>query len=231
MMSEPYYVDEHVTLYHGDCLEVDAWLAADVLVTDPPYGMGLRSGWSGAFGDNAIHGDNDTTARDSALSAWSLRHGAGLQAPALVFGRWSVTRPAGVRMVLTWEKGEHVGMGDLSIPWKPNTEEVYVIGSGFRGHRGGSVLRHLAIAGTVGQAAKGTRRHPTEKPTSLMAELIAKTVGAIADPFAGSGSTLVAAKQLGRKAIGVELDERYAEIAARRLSQGVLDFEERVVKS
>ena len=127
-------------------------------------------------------------------------------------------------MVLTWEKGEHVGMGDLSLPWKPNTEEIYVIGSGFTGRRDGSVLKHLAIAGTVGQAVKGTRQHPTEKPTSLMAELIAKTPGVIADPFAGSGSTLVAAARLGRKAIGVELEERYCEIAARRLSQGVLDF-------
>ena len=222
----PYYSDDAVTLYHGDCLEIDAWLEADVLVTDPPYGMALRTSRIGAFGDNAIHGDGDTRARDAALSAWSLRHEAGLQSPALVFGRWSVTRPDGVRMVLTWEKGEHVGMGDLSIPWKPNTEEVYVIGAGFRGHRGGSVLRHLAIAGTVGQAAKGTRRHPTEKPTSLMAELIAKTVGVVADPFAGSGSTLVAAKQLGRKAIGVELEERYCEIIAKRLAQGVLDFGE-----
>ena len=217
-MSTPYYQDDHVTLYHGDCRELTGWLEADVLVSDVPYGMALRSGRRGAFDTSTIAGDGDTTVRDEALALWGDR-------PALIFGRWSVPRPMGTRMVLTWEKGEHVGMGDLSLPWKPNTEEVYVLGTGFTGHRGGSVLRHLAIAGTVGQAGKGTRHHPTQKPLSLMAELIDKCPpGIVADPFAGSGATLVAARNLGRRAIGVELEERYCEIIAGRLSQGVLDF-------
>ena len=215
---KPYYSDESVTLWHGNCLEVTDWLEADVLVTDPPYGMAFRSRMGGSFGESLIAGDEDVRARDAALEAWGAR-------PALIFGRWSIARPVGTRMVLTWEKGNHVGMGDLAMPWKPNTEEVYVLGSGFSGHRGSSVLRHLAIAGTVGRADLGTRHHPTQKPTGLMVELIDKCPpGIIADPFVGSGSTLVAAKQLGRKAIGVELEERYCEKAARRLSQGVLDF-------
>ena len=219
MGATPYYADESVTLWHGDCLEhPEWWTGADVLVTDPPYGMALRSGRGGAFGASTVSGDDTTAARDEALALWGAR-------PALLLGRWSVDRPIGTRMVLTWEKGEHVGMGDLSLPWKPNTEEVYVLGSGFAGHRGGSVLKHLAIAGTVGQAGKGTRSHPTEKPVSLMIDLLAKCPdGVVADPFAGSGSTLRAAKDLGRTAVGVEIDERYCEIAARRLSQGVLDF-------
>lgn len=214
-----YYQDDFVTLYHGDCLEHPGWwTGADVLVTDPPYGMSLRSGWSGAFGDLAIQGDSTPDARDEALARWNPR-------PALVFGRWSVERPSKTRMVLTWEKGEHVGMGDLSLPWKPNTEEVYVLGSGFTGDRTGSVIKVLAIAGTVGRAKDGTRTHPTEKPVALMETLIAKCPpGTVADPFAGSGSTLVAAKRLARKAVGVELEEKYCEIAARRLSQEVLDL-------
>lgn len=217
-MSTTYYADDSVTLYHGDCLEIPEWLTADVLVTDPPYGMSYMSGWAGHFTGAQIAGDDSTAARDTALTLWGPR-------PALMFGRWSVPRPTGTRALLTWDKGEHVGMGDLRIPWKPNTEEIYVLGCGFQGHRSSSVLRHLAVAGTVGMARNGTREHPTEKPAGLLSALIDKCpLGIVADPFAGSGSTLVAAKRLGRKAIGVELEERHCETIAKRLSQGVLDF-------
>jgi DNA modification methylase len=221
-MAEPYYRDEFVTLYHGDCRELTAWLAADVLVTDPPYGMGFRSGMGGKMGDLRVAGDADTATRDQALALWT--------GPALVFGRWNVSVPDGARMRLTWDKGNHVGMGDLAIPWKPNTEDIFVIGTGFTGHRGSSVLRHLAIAGCVGRENTGQRYHPVEKPVPLLADLLAKCPpGTIADPFAGGGSTLVTAKRLGRRAIGVEIEERYCEVIAKRLSQDVLDFGEAAV--
>lgn len=128
-------------------------------------------------------------------------------------------------MRLTWDKGEHVGMGDLSLPWKPNTEDVYVIGKGFHAaRRGSSVLRHNAVAGTAHGAHNG-RLHPTEKPLDLMETLVAACPpGTVADPFAGSGSTLVAARNLGRHAIGVEIEERYCETIARRLAQDCLDL-------
>lgn len=170
------------------------------------------------MGDLRIEGDESVAVRDDALALWGGR-------PALVFGRWNLPAPAAARMRLVWDKGNHVGMGDLSLPWKPNTEDVFVIGSGFTGHRGSSVIRHLAVAGCVGRENTGQRNHPTEKPVSLMADLVSKCPpGVIADPFAGSGATLVAAKQLGRRAIGVEIDERYCEVIAKRLAQGVLDF-------
>lgn len=214
---EPYYRDESVTLYHGDFRGVDAWLKADVLVTDPPYGMAYESNRNrdkrNAKVGRPIAGDTDLTARTDCLAMWGDR-------PALVFGTWRVERPAATKALLVWHKVGAGGMGDLSMPWLPSHEEVYVLGSGFTGKRSESVLAVKALMSNDANRPN----HPTPKPVPLMAQLVAKTVGVVADPFAGSGSTLVAAKQLGRKAIGVELEERYCEVIASRLAQGVLNF-------
>jgi len=212
---KPYYQDDRVTLYHGDCLGIEAWLNADVLVTDPPYGYAHSSGWEGPYRGTCIVGDESLEARDAVLARWEPR-------PALVFGSWKMPRPRSVHTLLIWDKGEAAGMGDLSIPWKPNTEEIYVIGKGWVGARDSSVLR----ARVVTWASKG-REHPNMKPVALMEKLVVKCPpGTIADPFAGSGSTLVAARNLGRKAIGVEIEERYCEIVAKRLDQMCFDFGE-----
>jgi hypothetical protein len=225
----PYYADEWATIYHGDCREIDAWdVAGGVMVTDPPYGMGHRSGMAGAFGDCAVTGDEDTSVRDFVLTRWAPR-------PALVFGRWSVPKPEGTKAVLTWDK-VYIGMGDLALPWGPSTEEIYVLGRGFTGRRGSSVIRFPSITGNTGQGApwwergfsgvKMTREHPTQKPLELMRHLIDRCPPQteVVDPFMGSGTTLRAAKDCGRRSIGVEIEERYCEIAAKRLAQEVLDF-------
>lgn len=204
---KPYYERGGVTIYHGDCREIlGDWCGASVAVTDPPYGMAYQSGWRA---ESRVANDDTTEVRDAFLSWWAER-------PALVFGRWSVARPVNTRMVLIWDKGDWPGMGDLALPWGPSTEEIYVLGAGFVGKRGGQILRD-AHRPTVNAL------HPTEKPVGLMAQLInACPPGVILDPFAGSGSTLVAARDCGRGAIGVELEERYCEVAAKRLSQDVL---------
>ncbi len=216
LTPEPYYQDDLITLYHGDCRVVTAWLLADVLVTDPPYGYSHSSGGgprgAASWRRTVIANDGDSSIRSWMLEAW----GAG---PALVFGSWKRPHPPAARAVLVWDKGGHRGMGDLSIPWKPNHEQIYVLGSGYIGERTSGVLagHHLPPSEAAG------RVHPHEKPVSLMGALIRKCPpGVIADPFAGSGSTLVAAKAEGRRAIGVELDERYCETAAKRLAQDVL---------
>ena len=191
---EPYYQHAGITIYHGDCREILPTLPkCDLLLTDPPYGMALTSGWDGVMGNCSVIGDDDHALRDWVCDWWG-------NDPALIFGRWSIPKPLGIRMVLTWEKGNHVGMGDLSTPWKPNTEEIYVLGSGFEGHRGSSVLKHLAIAGCVGAANTGLRNHTTEKPVTLMEELLGKCPQewVILDPFMGSGTTLVAARYRDR---------------------------------
>jgi hypothetical protein len=211
---KPYYDDGIVTLYLGDCRELVSWAdEGDVLVSDSPYGMRLRSRHNKR--DLLVVGDEDTRVRDEALQLWGPK-------PALMFGRWNIPKPAGVRALLVWDKGEHTGQGDCTLPWKPNTEEIYVIGRGFTARRRGSnVLRYPAPP----PSAAAGRLHPTEKPLPLMRHLVGCCPpGVIIDPFAGSGSTLRAAKDLGRRAIGVEVVERYAEVAARRLGQEALDF-------
>jgi site-specific DNA-methyltransferase (adenine-specific) len=213
---KPYYSDDHVTLYHGDCREITEWLSADVLVTDPPYGIGYESHMNrdrrNAKRGVRIAADGDVSARDDMLVAWGDR-------PAIVFGRWDAPRPAAVRARLVWDKGSCTGMGDLKMPWGRSDEEIYILGRGFAGKRSGSIIR-------VQMLMSGDRErpdHPTPKPVPLMETLIAKCPpGVIADPFAGSGSTLIAAKLQNRRAIGAELEEHYCEIAARRLAQDSL---------
>lgn len=211
-----YYQDEHVTLYHGDALEIDAWLEADILVTDPPYGMSHLSGWDSP--QRAIQNDADLSARDRALDAWGTR-------PAAVFGTWKVRRPSQTRHLVIWDKtlGTGCGMGDLDASWGNSHEEIYILGEWKRDGR----PRHPSVIQTKDglRSLSGKTGHPTPKPVGLMEKIISKCPpGVIADPFAGSGSTLVAARNLGRKAIGVELEEKYCEIIVKRLSQGAFDF-------
>lgn len=211
-MSAPYYQDDAVTLYHGDCREITDWLAADVLVADPPYGIAYKSGARRQHLADSIEGDADTSVRDDVLQLWGDR-------PALVFGTWRIPRPSRTRARLIWDTKGACGMGDLSIPWKPSDQEIFVLGAGFVGKRTNNVI----TCAPVQSSARGGRMHPHQKPEDLMRGLIAKCPpGVVADPTAGVGSTLVAAKLLGRRAIGVELEERYCEVIAKRLAQDCL---------
>jgi DNA modification methylase len=215
----PYYEDDFATIYCGDAvrlllLEATDEMADACVVTDPPYGIGYSSNRIRKEGNaRGIVGDKTTALRDLLL-LW-----LGEDQAALIFGSPRITKPAGIRGTLVWDKGGALGMGDLSLPWKFDHEEVYVIGAGFAGRRdSGSVLRCPPVQ-SMG------RLHPNQKPVELMTALIAKCPpGAILDPFMGSGSTLVAAKALGRRCIGIEEDERYCQIAVDRLAQEVLDF-------
>jgi site-specific DNA-methyltransferase (adenine-specific) len=102
-------------------------------------------------------------------------------------------------------------------------EEIYILGSGWM--KSAPPMRSVIETTEARSIEVAKIGHPTPKPVSLMEVLISRApAGVIADPFAGSGSTLVAAKLLGRKAVGVELEERYCELAANRLAQDVLDF-------
>lgn len=220
---EPYYEDDLVTLYHGDCLEVREWLDADVLVTDPPYGVRMvtfagggdrKKDPNGGRVNDAIAGDLTPEARDLALTAWGKR-------PAIIFGSWRIDRPANVRSLLIWHK-EGAYSGPLNAAFFNNHEEIYIIGDA-RWRKSAPPLR--SVITTTEHRGQSSRDigHPTAKPLGLMEALIDRCPpGVVADPFVGSGSTLLAAKALGRRAIGVEVDERYCEITAKRLAQDTL---------
>lgn len=202
------------TLYLGDCREILPTLGrVDAVVTDPPYGIAYESGhatddlWSAG---RTIKNDEDTTTRDSALAMLA-------GAPALVFGSRKAPPPKGTRAVLIWDKGPALGMGALDIPWKPSWEEIYVIGHGWVGPRDeGAVL----YCPPVQSMAQNGRVHPNEKPVVLLQRLVRRTPGSlVADPFMGSGSAGIAARREGRRFIGIEIDERYFDIACRRIAE------------
>jgi DNA modification methylase len=212
---KPYYQDEAVTIYHGDCREIIPQLPlVGSVITDPPYGIAYESGWSPETRDhaNSIVGDDTTELRDFVLNRFAK------DVATACFATPRCVPPFPPVATLVWDKGEAAGMGNLAIPWKPNWEGIWIFGEGWSGHRGSSVLR-----GRIVVSWSRDRCHPNEKPVWLLAELIGKApAGTVLDPFIGSGTTLRAAKDLGRKAIGIEIEEKYCEIAARRMAQEVL---------
>lgn len=216
-----YYQNDSVTLYHGDCLEVDAWLTADVLVTDPPYGIGWahHGGGVGTKTTAATHlgieNDTNTSARDTALELW------GSERPSIVFGSFRAPAPTEVLQTLVWRKPIDAGIIGSTTGYRTDAELIYLRGPHVR-----RTSSRSSVIESHGGMARYRTGHPHAKPPAILEQLIEWTEGVVADPFAGSGSTLIAARNLGRKAIGVELEEKYCEIIARRLDQGCLDFAE-----
>lgn len=218
---KPYYADDLVTLYHGDCREITEWLAADVLVTDPPYGIGWKRHGGGVKVNRGarhegIANDTDTSARDAALAAWGAR-------PGLVFASFDAAKPANVKHTLVWRKWDNSGVLGSTTGWRRDVEPIYLTGTWPA--RAASFSSLITCSGTSGGPGSPAGRygHPHAKPLDVMEQLIdACPPGVIADAFAGSGSTLVAARNLGRRAIGVELEERHCETIVARLRQGAL---------
>ena len=223
---KPYYSDDLVTLFHGDCRDITDWLTADVLVMDPPYGRAWRQGRlkSARQADDShggILGDLDTEVRDHVLAAWGDR-------PSLVFGDLMLAPPAGTKQVLVYRKAPNAGTRGALGGRRRDLEAIYMVGKWPTGLGGlTSIVTTAAPSQGNPSSPQGKFQHPHAKPIDVMAELIAMCMdGVIADPFAGSGSTLVAAKLVGRRAIGVELDAGHCRTVARRLAQDALPFED-----
>ena len=209
-----YYEDEFVELHHGDCRGIRGWTRADVLVTDPPYGIA----WKGTAYNtrnvrDSIANDETTEARDAVLQEWGGK-------PSIVFGSPLLPAPSGTRQVLVWRKPPDSGFLGTIAGYRRDWEAIYLAGDWEKKAAERSSV--FIQGGSMNAYLSG---HPHAKPVGLMEQLIASAPpGVIADPFAGSGSTLIAARNLGRKVIGVELEEKYCELIVKRLSQQAFDF-------
>lgn len=223
-----FYRDEWVTIYHGDAAEVLPHIErCDLLVTDPPYGMDFQSNRRQERLDK-IAGDDGSYDVTPVLDAAVRAIGRGRH--AYIFGPAVEGLPLTEPAELIWDKGV-LGMGDLSKPWGPSHERITFAtyepskANRAKGYgklaarlRKGSVIRALRPQGAA------TGRHPNEKPVVLLRQIIESSSmmgDVVLDPFMGSGSTCVAAVLEGRRAVGIEIDEHYCEIAAARVCAAV----------
>lgn len=190
----PYYQDDACTIYHADAEEVTVPTGC-VLVSDPPYP------------NNAGHFDAAVPTAERWLTAFTGDE-------ALVFWTELEFPPVPLPRVAVhvWHRANVNGR-----PYEP----IFHYCSNKAKRRSQVFKTAVPFENATGSEYLG---HPTQKPVALMRRLIetAELDGIVLDPFMGSGTTLRAAKDLGRKAIGIEIEERYCEIAAKRLAQEVL---------
>lgn len=217
---KPYYEHGGIEIYHGDCREILPQLAFNLVVTDPPYGISLDN-HDPAVESSRPNGWNIVGDHNDELAYWITGYCAQRRVPLICFGS---PKKNGLlcKQMLVWDKGPAVGGGgDPENYWKYTFELIYVSGTGkLNGDRDSAVLRYWITPAD-------TPLHPAQKPISLLKYLLSKTTWAgtlVCDPFMGSGSTLEAAKSFGQNAIGIEIEERYCELAAKRLSQEVFQF-------
>jgi DNA modification methylase len=221
-MVEPYYDHGGIQIYHADCREVLPGLeqvdkAKIICITDPPYGVKRDKGFEGfgGFGTpikrRRYEDDNWDSDRPSSDTFRLILSCCDL---AIIWGGnfFADMLPQGTHWI-SWDKLQTMPtFGDCELAWTNSPRK--------------SVSKIVVEwNGLIGK--KDQRFHPTQKPLQLMSWCVSqysKDADIILDPFCGAGTSLVAAKDLGRRAIGIELEERYCEIAAKRLSQEVLDF-------
>lgn len=197
------------TLWHGDCREILAEVKADLVLTDPPYGIAHSTSYGASWENTQIANDGDTTLRDTVIT-WA----DGL--PWVVFGSIKAPPPHGFKGCVVWDKGPAFGMGDLKFPWKPSFELIFIGPGNWEGRRDEGVLRGKVLVSWESQG----RVHPHQKPEWLYAHFMRKMPSAkiIFDPFMGSGTGGLAAVDEKRHFVGCEIDRKYFDIACERIA-------------
>lgn len=205
---KPYYEHGGVTIFHGDCRQIVPSLPRfDLLLTDPPYGIG-KDGQKATTGGHGGRKAYDFLGWDAERPAgWVLQMLLAAADKHVVWGGnyFADVLPPAMKW-LVWDKGQRISQSDGELAYTSL----------------GGALRILTLNRV--ELMLDEAQHPTQKPAKLFRWCIeqAGDVRTILDPFAGSGTTGLAAKDLGRTAVLIEREERYCEIAAKRLSQEVL---------
>lgn len=210
---KPYYQDEYVTLYHGDCRDILPHLEpVDLVLTDPPYGIGEAAGANKSRNKMAIakdYGDDDW---DNEPIPQDLINQL-INQPAVIFGGNYYAMPPS-SCWLVWDKHITGDFADCELAWT---------------NLPGAVRKIDYLWNGCMRKRPEQRWHPTQKPLDVMKWCITqvdtklkKTVATILDPFAGAGTTLRAAKDMNRKSIGIEREQKYCNVIVQRLRQEVL---------
>jgi DNA modification methylase len=211
---KPYYQDSAVTIYHGDCREIMERVSEiDLVLTDPPYGIkrdGKAVSTSSHGGTKGFKSYGWDSAPANISAMFDIYH---FKKMIIWGGNYFKLPPSGSWLV--WDKGQELDQADCELAWTNLKIPIRRL-----------LLNRVALL-------KDGTQHPTQKPLQLMEWCLNLVPDAetIIDPYMGSGTTLRAAKDLGRKAIGIELEERYCEIAARRCAQECLPLGKHPVES
>lgn len=214
---KPYYEADGITIYHGDCRDVLPSLSGDVVLTDLPYGIGVD------YGDT--YDDTAEALAEAVADALPIMR-ASAPVVALTCGIGNIWRYPEPTWALCWYMANacsSTGKWGFN-QWQP----VLVYGTDPYLRRGMGRRPDVIITAAANSGIDKRRGHPCPKPTEAWRKILTRVSPSesdlILDPFMGSGTTLDAAKYTGRRAIGIDVNEAYCEIAANRLAQGVLDL-------
>lgn len=220
-MIKPYYEEPDITIYHGDCRDILPHLGSvDLVLTDPPYGIGKMV--SGTMSNARLHKTKYASFIDSEDYVKSVCIPA-IEKCLMISKRMILT--PGSRCLKFYPQWDSFG-----VFYAPANVSMQRWGSGdcwpilYYG-KPYDIGKKIHKCSYVLTEPPSSKFHPCAKPIKIWKKILetrSQTTDIILDPFMGSGTTLRAAKDLGRKAIGIEIEEKYCEIAVRRLRQEVL---------